>query len=80
MLESDPSKRPADATGVTKLLGMIDARFADARERRRELVQHPDRVWDALRIGAERGRAKADPLMDRVRAATGLATTPRKSG
>ena len=57
------------------LLGMIDAYFAPARERRRELAKDPDTVRDVLRDGARKARQKAEPIMERVRARTGLLTT-----
>ena len=57
------------------LLGMIDAYFAEARERRHDLAKRPDYVMDVLREGGRRGREKAEALMENVRAATGLITT-----
>ena len=58
-----------------ELLALIDDRFAEARERRHELEQRPDYVRDVLRDGAQRARAKAEPLMARVREVTGMMTT-----
>ncbi|HLT45897.1 MAG TPA: tryptophan--tRNA ligase [Rubricoccaceae bacterium] len=54
------------------LLGMIDAHFAEARERRRELAARPGYVRDVLQAGAEAARAKAESVMERVRERTGL--------
>lgn len=59
----------------SELLGLIDAYFGEARERRRELETRPDYVMDVLREGGKRGREKARELMQRVRSATGLITT-----
>jgi tryptophanyl-tRNA synthetase len=58
-----------------ELLGMIDAYFGAARERRRELAARPDDVMDVLRDGGRRARERADAFMERARAATGLLTT-----
>jgi tryptophanyl-tRNA synthetase len=55
-----------------ELLGLIQDRFADARARRKELEQRPDYVHDVLREGAKEAREKAEPILARVREATGL--------
>jgi len=57
------------------LTGMISDYFAEARERRRDLLRHPDFVHDVLREGGRRGREKANAFMARVRDAVGLVTT-----
>ncbi|MEM1271806.1 MAG: tryptophan--tRNA ligase, partial [Bacteroidota bacterium] len=54
------------------LLGFINAYFAEARERRRDLAARPDYVHDVLREGARRGRERADVFMERVREAVGV--------
>ncbi|MEM6336685.1 MAG: tryptophan--tRNA ligase, partial [Bacteroidota bacterium] len=54
------------------LLGFINAYFAEARERRRDLAARPDYVHDVLREGARRGRERADVFMERVRQAVGV--------
>jgi tryptophanyl-tRNA synthetase len=54
------------------LLAKIDAYFAPARERRKELASRPDFVEDVLRDGAKRARIEAQKTMDLVRRATGL--------
>lgn len=54
------------------LLEKIDAHFGPARERRKELQAHPDRVEQALRRGAEIARAEALKTMNLVREAVGL--------
>jgi tryptophanyl-tRNA synthetase len=46
--------------------------FAPYRERRAELVAHPERVKDALYAGAEKARAIARRTMDEVRHKLGL--------
>ncbi len=58
-----------------ELLGMINAYFAEARERRRDLEARPDYVMDVLKEGGKRGREKAEAFMEKVRTATGLITT-----
>ena len=50
----------------------LNASLAPLRERRAELDQRPDLVWDILQNGAQRARALADQTMDEVRAAIGL--------
>jgi tryptophanyl-tRNA synthetase len=51
----------------------ISAALAPFRERRRELVEHPDLVRDVLRDGASRARPLAQATMEQVRHAVGLA-------
>ncbi len=58
-----------------ELLGLVEAYFADARERRRELEKKPDFVMDVLREGGKRGRDRAGRYMEKIRSATGLMTT-----
>jgi len=60
-----------------ELLDMIRDRFAEARERRRELERRPDDVLDVLARGGRVGRERAAVIMDSVREATGLITTYR---
>ncbi|MEM1054869.1 MAG: tryptophan--tRNA ligase [Bacteroidota bacterium] len=57
------------------LLGMLDREFGEARERRKELEQRPDEVWDVLRDGATAARTAASDTLARVRDACGLVTT-----
>lgn len=59
-------------TVKTMLLEKIDAYFGPARERRKELAAHPDRVEAALRQGAAKARAEAIRTMTLVREAVGL--------
>ncbi|HLW67352.1 MAG TPA: tryptophan--tRNA ligase [Gemmataceae bacterium] len=54
------------------LLAKIDAYFAPARARRKELERHPQAVEDILQEGARKARAEAQKTMDLVRRATGL--------
>ncbi len=58
-----------------ELLGLLEDTFAEARARRKDLAQRPDYVMDVLRTGAQRARTQIAPMMDRVRAATGLLNT-----
>ncbi len=58
-----------------RLISMITDYFGEARERRQDLIKHPDYVLDVLREGGRRGREQAKRFMDRVRSATGLMTT-----
>jgi len=54
------------------LLDLIDAHFAEARERRRALAARPDDVRDVLATGAGAARRKAGAIMEVVRGRTGL--------
>jgi tryptophanyl-tRNA synthetase len=56
----------------TALLEKIDAYFAPARERRKELAANPEYVECVLRDGAKRARTEAQKTMELVRQATGL--------
>src|SRR3954452_7990432 len=53
----------------TRLAEAIVAAFAPARDRRAELVAHPDRVSEVRRDAAERARKAARVVLDRARAA-----------
>jgi tryptophanyl-tRNA synthetase len=55
-----------------RLLAKVLERFGPARARRAELAKDPASVDAVLRAGAERARAIAAPLMERVRRAVGL--------
>jgi tryptophanyl-tRNA synthetase len=55
------------------LLGKINAYFAPAREKRKQLAAKPDAVEAILRQGAERARAEARKTMTLVRKAVGMA-------
>jgi tryptophanyl-tRNA synthetase len=57
----------------TRLAEAIIAAFAPARERRAELVAHPERVAEVRASGAERARRAARIVLDRARAACGIA-------
>jgi tryptophanyl-tRNA synthetase len=54
------------------LLAKLDAYFASARSRRKELEKHPKDVEDILQEGAQKARTEARKTMDLVRKATGL--------
>jgi tryptophanyl-tRNA synthetase len=58
------------------LIEKIDRAFAPARERRKALLAHPERVTEVLRQGARRARAEARRTMELVREAVGLASRP----
>lgn len=56
-----------------KLLAQnMNAYFAPFRERRNDLDQHPDAIWDILHDGAKRAGVIAEDTMVQVRAAIGL--------
>ena len=54
------------------LLEAFHDTFGPARKRRQELLADPGELERILQDGAERARAEATPLMDRVRKAVGL--------
>jgi tryptophanyl-tRNA synthetase len=51
---------------------LIAERFAEAREKRQELLGHPEEVREALRAGAERSQAVARATLARAREACGI--------
>jgi tryptophanyl-tRNA synthetase len=55
-----------------RLTEAIDAEFGAARERREELLAHPERVAAVLAAGAERARERARAVRDRAYLACGL--------
>jgi tryptophanyl-tRNA synthetase len=55
-----------------RLAELIVGRFAGARERRAELVAHPERVAEVRAAGAERARGIARGVLDRARVASGV--------
>ncbi|NNF58074.1 MAG: tryptophan--tRNA ligase [Rhodothermaceae bacterium] len=61
-----------------ELLGLITAYFAEARERRHELAEHPEFVREVLRAGGEAARQRAEQFMEPVRERVGLLTTYRR--
>ena len=56
-----------------RLRELIDAHFAEARERRRELAARPEAVREVLAEGAAKARRRADAVMETVRERCGLA-------
>ena len=56
----------------TRLAGHITARFAEARERRADLVAHPERILEVRQAAAERARKTARIVLDRARTACGV--------
>jgi tryptophanyl-tRNA synthetase len=54
------------------LLEKIDAYFAPARAKRKELAANPEYVEEVLRMGAQRARAEAQKTMALVREAVGF--------
>jgi tryptophanyl-tRNA synthetase len=58
------------------LLAKIDAYFAPAREKRKQLAKDPHYVEDVLRKGAQKARAEAQKTMELVRKAIGMKPRP----
>ena len=54
------------------LAELADGYFAEARERRRDLAAHPQRVRDILGDGAQRARKKAGEVLRRAQTACGV--------
>ncbi len=57
----------------TRLAEHIAAYFAPAREKRADWVAHPERVQEVRKAAAERAKKAARVVLDRARAACGLA-------
>jgi tryptophanyl-tRNA synthetase len=78
MLNADARKGRAFGYGDAKkmLLAKIDAYFAPAREKRKQLAADPVYVERVLRAGAVKARAEARQTMELVRAAVGLQPKP----
>jgi tryptophanyl-tRNA synthetase len=55
----------------------VEGLFGPLREKRRDWLARPRDLEDVLAIGANRARATAHPLMERVRSAVGLTSRPR---
>jgi len=82
--DADTRERVADAYRAggygyghakKELLSLITDRFAEARERRKDLATRPDDVMDVLKEGGKAGREAAARVMASVREAAGLITT-----
>lgn len=58
-----------------ELLGLMDAYFAPARERRRELQNNTDMVLDILSDGGKKARNRARTIMEPIREVTGIVRT-----
>ena len=88
--EETAAMRRAFAEGIAwgeakqLLFARIDREIAPMRARYDDLMLHPEKVEAALQIGAQRARALAQPLLQRLRAAVGLrplsATRPQAQG
>ncbi|MBZ9567420.1 tryptophan--tRNA ligase [Modicisalibacter tunisiensis] len=55
-----------------ELFEYLNAHLREPRERYQALMEDPGHIEDVLRKGADRARAEAAPLMDRLRHAVGL--------
>jgi len=55
-----------------ELLQMVDAYFAEARDKRKILAQNEEEVHRILAIGGEKARERAELIMKPIREATGL--------
>lgn len=59
-----------------ELLALAEAHFGPQRERYEGLMARPDDLRDLLALGAQKARAVARPVIERVRDATGLPARP----
>lgn len=59
-----------------ELIEVIWNYFEPHREKRRQLEEHPDDVYDILRSGAAKAKKAAMPILEKVRVATGIAYRP----
>ena len=50
----------------------LNAHLEPFREKRAQIAQNPDTVWDVLHDGAKRARGIAEGVMEEVREAIGL--------
>lgn len=55
-----------------ELLGLIEAYFSDAREKRKYLAKNEDEVHRILQIGGEKARERAGSVMHPIRKVTGI--------
>jgi tryptophanyl-tRNA synthetase len=55
------------------LLAVLEPQLAEPRERYQALIADPRRIDEVLELGRDRARALARPVIDRLRAATGIA-------
>ena len=55
-----------------RLLEQINLTFGEARERRKELAAHPEKVEEILAFGVEKARKIASKTLERARKACGV--------
>jgi tryptophanyl-tRNA synthetase len=55
-----------------RLVHQIEGQIAPLRERYADLMAHPERIEEALQVGARKARAVAAPLLAELRQAVGL--------
>ncbi len=55
-----------------ELLGMMEAYFAEAREKRKKLAEDLDYVQDVLREGGNKARERAEKVMEPIREVAGI--------
>jgi len=64
----------------TQLFERIQAEIGPMRDRYADFMAHPERIEDILQAGADKARALAAPLLERLRDAVGLRTLKRADG
>jgi tryptophanyl-tRNA synthetase len=61
-----------------KLAGRLNASLAPIRDKRAEIAQKPDYVWDVLATGADRARMRTQNVMEKVRSAMKMVYRKKK--
>lgn len=61
-----------------KLISRLNSALAPIRDKRSDLIKHPDQVWDILATGRERAHQRAANVMDKVRSAMKMSYRKKK--
>lgn len=61
-----------------KLSGRLNAALRPIREKREELINNPDYVWDILGTGRDRARQRAGNMMEKIRSAMKISYRKKK--
>ncbi|MDX1619203.1 MAG: tryptophan--tRNA ligase [Balneolaceae bacterium] len=63
-----------------ELIALIDERFGEVREKRKELAENEEYVLDVLREGGKKARERAESVMEPIREVTGIIKTHSMDG
>ena len=61
-----------------KLSSRLNNSLAPIRDKRADLIKHPDQVWDVLATGRDRAQQRAANVMDKVRSAMKMSYRKKK--